>query len=640
MIASIAILAASSHLAVAAPPNVVLFLVDDMGWMDSGAYGSQYYETPNIDRLAKRGMLFTDAYSANPLCSPTRASILTGKYPARIGLTTAAGHLPPRPADAPRYAEKAPPERPILMPESLHYLPASEYTLAEALQAAGYRTGHFGKWHLGLTEPHWPEQQGYDVAWHGKPDPGPPGPNGYFSPYSFKAGTITPGPEGEYIVDRLTDEAIRFIEAHRDRPFFASVWQYGLHGPWDHKEEYTKQFVGKKDPRGQQGNPVMASMLRSVDESLGRIVAKLDELKLTDRTLILFTSDNGGNVHSNTRDDRRKDNVKPGHSQWRSVSSYRKYAGYLPPTNNAPLRAGKGTLYEGGVRVPLIVAWPQEIPADTRSSRIVSTIDFYPTILDLLALPKPDGVRFDGISFAPVLRDPSASLDREAVFNYFPHGGPTKPAGVTVRTGPWKLIHWFETGPDNPSLHELYNLEKDLGETNNVADERPELVKQLDGLIDRFLVSTEALVPKKNPAYDPQQAMLLGWVPKFCRTEVKGDALEVVGDGRMPFLANVRFTASGPLEVRARLRSDSGGQGRVQWRRKDQQEFPATGQTTPFELHAGDWQEIGIPVPEKGPLAHLRIWLPASESPIQIDWVELRQPAAEQPIQHWDFREP
>jgi arylsulfatase A-like enzyme len=315
----------------AARPNVVLFLVDDMGWTDCGAYGSRYYETPHIDALAKRGVRFTDAYSANPLCSPTRASILTGKYPARLGITSAVGHMPPLSKDSPRYAETAPPNRPVILPESRRYLDPQEYTLAEALRDAGYATGHFGKWHLGLTEPHWPDKHGYDVAWHGKPDPGPPGPNGYFSPYSFKAGTITPGKEEEYIVDRLTDEAINFIRSNRGRPFFASVWQFGVHGPWDHKEEYTKGFVGKTDPRGKQGNPVMASMLRSVDESLGRIMAALDELGLAENTIVLFTSDNGGNVHSNTETDRRKDNVKPGHPQWRSLASYRKYAGELPP---------------------------------------------------------------------------------------------------------------------------------------------------------------------------------------------------------------------------------------------------------------------------------------------------------------------
>lgn len=492
--------ALSAQAAEARQPNVIVFLVDDMGWMDCGAYGSRYYETPNIDRLAQRGMLFTDAYSANPLCSPTRASILTGKYPARHGITSAVGHLPPEPKDAPRYAE-APANRALLTPESLRFLDPDEYTLAEALHDAGYRTGHFGKWHLGLTEEYWPDKQGYDVAWHGKPDPGPPPPNGYFSPYSFKAGTIKPAAPGTYIVDHLTDEVLKFIEANRARPFLASVWQFGVHGPWGHKEEYTRQFVGKQDPRGEQGNPVMASMLKSIDESLGRIVAKLDELGLTEQTIILFTSDNGGNVHSNTEEDAKRTNVKPGHPQWASLESYRRYAGFQPPTNNAPLRAGKGTLYEGGVRIPLIVVWPGHVPAGTKSAEVVGSIDFYPTLLELLDIPRKNGVKFDGVSIASVLRDPAAKLSREALFNFFPHGGPAKPPGVTVRQGDWKLIRWFETGPKNPSPHELYHLRDDLGETRNLAAEHPEKVRQLDRLIDQFLQDTGALIPKPNPAY-------------------------------------------------------------------------------------------------------------------------------------------
>lgn len=626
------------------PPNVVLFLVDDMGWMDCGAYGSRYYETPNIDRLAERGVLFTDAYSANPLCSPTRASILTGKYPARLGLTSAAGHREPRPKNAPRYAEKAAPNRPIITPESLRFLDPAEYTLAEALRDAGYATGHFGKWHLGLTEEYWPERNGYDVAWHGKPDPGPPSPNGYFSPYSFKAGTITPGPKGEYIVDRLTDEAIRFIETNRARPFFAAVWQYGVHGPWDHKEEYTRQFVEKKDPRGEQGNPVMASMLKSVDESLGRIVAKLEELNLTDNTIVLFTSDNGGNVHSNTPGDRRKANVKPGHPQWRSLSSYREYAGYLPPTNNAPLRKGKGTLYEGGVRVPLIVVWPDEIPADVKSSAIVSSIDFYPTLLDLLGLRTKQNVHFDGISFAPVLRDPARKLSREAVFNFFPHGGPSKPPGVTVRKGKWKLIRWFETGPDYPALRELYDLQADLGESNNLAKEHPALLEQLDGLIDEFLEETGALVPKPNPAYDRQAAGLMGWTPKGARASVQEEAVRITAGGRRSFLANARIRAEGPLELRLRLRSTEDGIGRVQWRTRGQQMFPERGQTTSFAIRGGSadgeplWREVRVPLSVDGLLIHVRLFTPAQETPVEVDWIELwRTGRARQRVGRWDF---
>ncbi len=458
-------------------PNVVFFLVDDMGWVDSGVYGSQYYETPHIDRLASRGMLFTNAYAANPLCSPTRASILTGKYPARLGIVAGARRRRSMATNTPR-----------LLPESRRFLDPGEYTLAEALGEAGYRTGHFGKWHLGVAEGHWPEHHGYDVAWHGVPDAGPSAPNGYFSPYSFEAGNIEPGPKGEYIVDRLTDEVLSFIEDNRDRMFFASVWQYGVHGPWDHKEEYTKQFVDKKDPRGQQGNPVMASMLKSVDESLGRIVDKLDELGLIDNTIILFTSDNGGNVHSNTRTDERKAMADLAQPRWRWLASYRRYAQYLPPTNNYPLRFGKGTLYEGGVRVPLIVSWPGAIPMATTSSEVVSSIDYYPTLLALLGLQAKEGVLFDGISLAPVLRDPGRKLDREAVFNFFPpEGGLLSAGGVTIRSGEWKLIRWFQAAPDQPSHHELFNLTDDPGETKNLAATRPAKVRELDAQIDLFL---------------------------------------------------------------------------------------------------------------------------------------------------------
>ena len=478
-------------------PNVVLFLVDDMGWTDCGAYGSKYYETPHIDALAGRGMLFTDAYSAHPLCSPTRASILTGKYPARHGITTAAGHQPPA---VQRYPDVAATE-PFIQPASRTFLDPAEYTLAEALRDAGYATGHFGKWHLGLTEPHWPDKQGYQIAWHGKPDPGPPGPNGYFSPYSFSAGTIKPAAkDGTYIVDHLTDEACSFIEKHRAEPFFLSVWQFGVHGPWGHKEEYTKEFANKKDPTGRHANPVMASMLKSVDESVGRIVAKLEAEGLAKDTIILFTSDNGGNVHSNTEGDRRV-KTKAGNRRTRSIESYQRYAGFLPPTNNAPLRAGKASLYEGGVRVPLIVAWPGKVAGGVKSPAVVSSIDFYPTLLDLLQIPKREGIHFDGISFAPVLRDRQAKLEREALFNFFPHGGAGRPPGVTVRQGNWKLIRWFQTSAKSPSPHELYDLASDLGETKNVAQEQPELVKELDALIDGFLKDTRALVPKPNPAF-------------------------------------------------------------------------------------------------------------------------------------------
>jgi arylsulfatase A-like enzyme len=482
----------------AAGPNVILFLVDDMGWMDSTPYGSTYYDAPNMERFAKRAMRFTQAY-ATPLCSPTRASILTGKYSARHGITTASGHLPPQPAGFKFLADEGAPGQRMLMPVSRNYLGPSEYTLAEALRDAGWKTAHIGKWHLGLTEPHWPERQGFEVAIHGKPDPGPAS---YFSPYGFRAGqTFKDGPPGEYITDRFTDEACKFIEDNRDKPFFLNLWHHGVHGPWGHKEELTRSYADRKDPRGKQGNPIMASMLKSVDDSLGRVMDKLDELKLADNTIVIFYSDNGGNVHSNTPDDAKR-TQRGGKLAAERLNDWRKWAGDQPPTNNHPLRNGKGTLYEGGVRVPLMVAWPGAVRPGTTSDAVVAAVDMYPTILDALKLKPNPQQKMDGISFVQALNQ-SGPLNREAVFNYFPHGGAK--AGVTVRAGDWKLIRWFDPG-QQAQQHELYNLREDLGESNNLAAGQPAKVKELDAMIDRFLKDTGALAPKPNPKYDATAA--------------------------------------------------------------------------------------------------------------------------------------
>lgn len=628
-------------------PNVLVFLVDDMGWMDSGAYGSRYYETPHLDRFAARAMRFTDAY-AQPLCSPTRASLLTGKYPARHGITTASGHQPPQPPGHVFRPAAAPATRPLLAPESRNYLEPSEYTLAEALRDAGYRTGHFGKWHLGLTEPHWPEQQGFDVAWHCHPDPGPPG--GYFSPYGVVAagaprgqqrvGTITDGPPGEYIVDRLTDEAIRFLEANRGRPFFLNVWQYGVHGPWGHKEAYTRALAGRKDPTGRQGNPIMASMLRSVDESFGRILAALDRLGLAERTIVVFNSDNGGNVHSNvpaTAKTAKAEKAKSG-----PLADWRRWAGNLPPTNNAPLRDGKGTLYEGGTRVPLLWGWAGRIPAGTTNDAVVGHIDLYPTLLDLLGLASPAHQVMDGRSYAATLTG-GARFERPTFFNYFPHG--RNGGGVWVRAGAWKLIRWFEPGRPR----ELYHLQDDLGETTNLASAQPARVAELDALIDGFLRETGALAPIPNPAYSrtaapsgrqpgrppASAAALQGWVPKGLQVSAAEGAIRVEGEGRNSFLAVTRLDHAGPVTLRLRIRS-AGGAARVQWRLASQGEFPAGGQTAEFALPVqGEWAEASVVLPVDGVVQHLRLYLPVQKSPAEIDWIELVSGAGAP--RRWDF---
>jgi arylsulfatase A-like enzyme len=485
-------------------PNIIVFLVDDMGWMDCGAYGSKYYETPNIDRFATRSMRFTSAY-AQPLCSPTRASLLTGKYSARHGVTSATGHQPPQPAGHIFLPDSGAPSQPMLVPESKNYLEPDEFTLAEALHDAGYRTAHIGKWHLGLTQPHWPERQGFDVAFHCHPDPGPPG--NYFSPYGVKpdgeprgqqrVGTITDGSPGEYIVDRLADEAVTFISANRDRPFFLNLWNYGVHGPWGHKEAYTRALAAKKDPRGKQGNPIMASMLKSVDECFGRILDCLDKNGLTENTIVIFNSDNGGNVHSNTPDDAKRKKKGP----TALAEDWVKWAGTQPPTNNAPLRDGKASLYEGGTRVPLMWSWPGHIRAGNTNDSVVGHIDFYPTLLDLIGVMPPSRQKIDGVSYAAVLRE-TGTLSRQAFFNYFPHGrSPGRAGGVSVRSGDWKLIRWFGVAAADPARHELYNLHDDLSEQKDLAPAQSQRVVELDKLIDDFLAETRATYPRPNPAF-------------------------------------------------------------------------------------------------------------------------------------------
>lgn len=627
----------------ATKPNIIFFLVDDMGWMDCGAYGSHYYETPHIDRLAKQGMLFTQAY-AQPLCSPTRASILTGQYSARHRITSATGHQPPQASDDELMPKAARPNAPLLMPESKNFLELSQFTLAEALRDAGYRTAHIGKWHLGLTQPHWPEKQGFEVAFHAEPSPGPAS---YFSPYGVvpegvpggkqHVGTITDGPTGEYITDRLTDEAVKFIESSRGRPFFLNLWQYGVHGPWGHKEAYTAAFAQKTDPRGAQGNPIMASMLKSVDESLGRILAKLDELKLADNTIIVFNSDNGGNVHSNTPDDEKGKRRKADDTR---LLDWRKWAGDRPPTSNAPLRNGKGRLYEGGIRVPLIVRWPGKVAAGATSDAVVGCIDMYPTLLELAGLPAPTAQKVDGVSFAPVLRGTGA-LTREAYFTWFPHLVP----GVAVRKGDWKLIRRFEPRPSEyEGLFELFNLKDDLGETKNLAAAMPDKVKELDALIDAFVKETGALYPKPNPAYKPSAAVtapaadpLQGLVPKFCKAAVAGGALRVEADGRNPFLGTAQVKGKGPFTLRLRVRSAAGGPGKVQWVTGEQADFNAPGQTAEFALMPGaEWQELTVALPIQGAPRIVRLYLPADKGPVEVAAIRYLD-AAGKPVREWAF---
>jgi arylsulfatase A-like enzyme len=637
-------------------PNVVVFLVDDMGWMDCGVYGSKYYQTPNIDRFATRAMRFTDAY-AQPLCSPTRASLLTGKYSARHGVTSATGHQPPQPADFKCLPDAAPADAPMRAPVSKNYLEPAEYTLPEALRDAGYRTAHIGKWHLGLTRPHWPEVQGFDVTFHCHPDPGPPG--NYFSPYGVqpdgephgqrKVGNITDGPAGEYIVDRQAAEAEKFIAENKDRPFFLNLWNYGVHGPWGHKVEYTQAFAAQKDARGVQGNPIMASMLKSVDECFGRVLAAIEKHGLAENTIVVFNSDNGGNTHSNVPGHPKTERAEKG-AKSDFMKDWRKWAGDLPPTNNAPLRDGKGTLYEGGTRVPLMWAWPGHVKAGTTSDAVVGHVDLYPTVLDLLGLPRPAQQKMDGVSYARVLKS-EGGLERRAFFNYFPHGGSVgRAGGVWVRSGDWKLLRWFGVPAGEDGRYELYDLRADLGETKNLATSEPARVKELDALIDGFLTDTGATFPQPNPAYKPTAARpgsardaadpLEGWKARQCQATVREGVLTMTGKGNpgSAFLGHAMGRTVGPAVVKLRARSTKGGTGKVEWLPGGAVTAGADAKSVPFDLAAGDWREVSVDIAPAGPIGTLRVYLPADAAPVELDWVEVVAKGAK--ASRWEFGTP
>ncbi|GAB6167362.1 sulfatase [Thermostilla marina] len=441
-------------------PNVIFFLIDDMGWTDLSCMGSKLYETPHIDRLAAEGMRFTDAYAACTVCSPTRAAVMSGKYPARLHLTDwIAGHRRPNAK--------------LLPPDWRMYLPLEETTLAEALKEAGYATAHIGKWHLG-DPPYYPEHQGFDVNIGGDRYGQPAS---YFWPYANKQRKtpIEGGHEGEYLTDRLTDEALRFIDAHAEEPFFIYFAHYAVHTPLQAKEELIAHYRQKLDSgidTGKQRCDVYAAMVHSVDESVGRIVADLDRRNLLDDTIIIFTSDNGGLTLP------RLDGI--------------------PPTDNSPLRAGKGSTYEGGVRVPAIIRWPKRVPKGSVSHEPIITTDYYPTILDLAGLPPKPEQHVDGLSIVPLF-DGAETLPRDAIYWHYPHyhpGGATPYSAVRARD--WKLIEFFEDG------HlELYNLKEDLREQHDLAAERPDLAKRLRAKLQAWRDSVGAQYPRPNPNYKP-----------------------------------------------------------------------------------------------------------------------------------------
>ncbi len=488
------ILAVSAGARAETKPNVVFILADDLGWNDVSVYGSKFYETPNIDALAKRGMKFNRAYSASPLCSPTRSSILSGIAPARTGITAPACHLPESVLTK-GLAKKAAQNVKALTAESLTRFKTDYYTLAEAFNDNGYATAHFGKWHLG-PEPYSPLQHGFDTDIPHTPAPSPLG-KGFFYPFPVWKNH---GKPGDNLEDLLADEAVKFIAQHKDQPFFLNYWSFQAHSPWQAKDQQIDKYRAKADPESLQRNPVYAGMVETLDEVVGRLVAALDQAGVLENTIIVFTSDNGPYFIPN--------------NEHMPVEFHQ-----VPVTNAQPLRAGKGTIYEAGTRVPLLIVWPGKVKPASETDALMQSTDFFPTFADLLGWKLPSELKFDGVSQRPVF-ERNTSV-RTELFCHFPHSQargdyekmpaptPVSPASY-VRSGDWKLIRLYCDNEDQSNRYELYDLASDPGERNNLAASQPARVKELAARLDTYLKETAAIIPKPNPAYDPKAAPASG----------------------------------------------------------------------------------------------------------------------------------
>ncbi len=440
--------------------NVVLILIDDLGWKDLGCYGSNYYQTPNIDRLANEGMRFTDGYAACNVCSPTRAAIMTGKYPARLLLTQ---WLP-----AGRWNPKT---KKMREGRYISNLPLEEITVAEKLREAGYRTGFLGKWHLGTETYYYPEHQGFDVNVAGR-DYGAPG--SYFYPFEgswqipttgkklYKKSPLA-GREGDYLVDRLAEEAEKFIRDSRKQPFFLMLSHYAVHAPLQGKPEKLDRY-NQVAPTQRQGPPHYAAMVESVDDSVGRVMKTLRDLDLENRTLVIFTSDNGG---------------------------------FAKATDNSPLRANKGTNYEGGIRVPVIIKWPGKTKPTSVSSEPIISTDFYPTILAVTGQKPEPHQHVDGKNLVPLLTG-TGPLERDTLYWHYPHYNrhPSSFPSGAIRAGRWKMIEDYETGQLS-----LYDLNNDIAESKNLSQENPAKVTELYGKLKAWRQQVGADPMKPNGAY-------------------------------------------------------------------------------------------------------------------------------------------
>ena len=633
------ILTTSFATTASAKPNVVFILADDLGWVDSEPYGSRFYQTPELSRLASTGLRFSDAYAANPLCSPTRASILTGQDPGRLRFTTPGGHLDREQLDA-QMAKSGPPNHPATNGESNTRLPNDTFTLGELFKQAGYRTAFMGKWHLG-REPYIPEAHGFGRVVGGRENPGPPPPGHFFAPWNID--TIDPHPAGTHVSDVVTTEALDFITNadDADEPFFLCLWYYDVHAPYQGKDELISKYEARADPDDPQHQPVMGAMIETMDTNLGRLLDLLEKRGLADDTVIVFFSDNGGNMYDRINGD--------------------------PPTSNAPLRGGKAMSYEGGIRVPLIVRWPGVTDAGEVSNALVSSVDFFPTFVEGLNLDAPNDLPLDGVSLMSALR--GEAFDRGPIFTHFPHYIGNRNVdyllnrpSTTVRVGDWKLYRYYADGPRQADRYELYDLSEDIGETNDLAFGQPDRVIAMDRLIEGYLARTGALRPVANPAYRPDAAgppsrrprapapggmadppdagPVAGWEPSpngFTALSLADGRLVVTSTGIDPFVVTQDVPgASGDLTLVLTMASDSDGPGDLFWSDDKPRGFGKDNSATFTPTHDGKDHTYRVPFKVADPLVSLRLDPSRAEGTMRISNLHLED-AAGKTVKDWDF---
>jgi arylsulfatase A-like enzyme len=562
-------------------PNIILIVADDLGWRDLGSYGSSFYATPRLDEFATSGVRFTHAYSSASTCSPTRASILTGQYPLRIGFTEPTGHREGELKHILRSTGAA--DAHAVGPSSTNYLAEQYYTLGEVMKDAGYSTAFLGKWHLGHA-PHIPENNGFDLVVGGRYNSGPPGEDrrrAYYPPWDGDTFPASTRRLDMHVDEYLAQRAAEFIAAHRDVPFFMCFWPYSVHAPFQSKPELIAKWEQLMSPANPQHNPIMAAMIEVLDTSVGWVLDAVTANGLDENTIIIFTSDNGGNMYDQVHD--------------------------TTATNNAPLRGGKGSNFDGGVRVPMIVRWPGVTQAGTVSDAAVTSPDHYPTILELAGLPLLPNDHKDGLSYAPALRGESYAhpfIISESGQNA-PKTGDV--VNTSIRQDNWKLMrYWYGKDPQT-DRYALFDIDADIGETNNVAAHYPEITVALSEQLEAYYTRNAILRPSPNRRHDSRSVG--PWTPEGTGTASGENGVLVMASNELDFIVTTYTTPaalrSSVFEFEARAQGSSGL--RIDWLSNPPASRVPVVTRGPELAISSQWKRYQVSLQHDGPLRGLRI---------------------------------